>query len=238
MSHPRFLLDAPLTGPGQFLLGREESHHALNALRVHRGDIVVVFDGLGRHAEALVVETGKAGLKVQVDSVLEVARLPNRLTLATAIPKGKRWQMLIEKCTELGVDRIIPIQTARGVAKGEGDPAKWRRWIGEAAKQSRRAWLPEIGEPRSFRDLPAMAGSAGALLLLADPEGESPGTYREIIRGAPEAVVLVGPEGGFTPEEEEFCRDMGARGICLSPFVLRVETAAAAGCAIVRDLWL
>ncbi len=238
MSKPRFLLDTPLSGPGQFLLGREESHHALNALRVRRGDAVVVFDGQGRHAEALVVEAGKAGLKVQADQVQEEARLPNRLTLATAIPKGKRWQMLVEKCTELGVDRIIPLLAARGVAKGEGDPGKWRRWTVEAAKQSRRAWLPEVDEPRPLADITALARADGAWLGLADPKGESPGVYRDIIRGASEVVVLVGPEGGFTPEEEGLCRVAGARGMRLSPFVLRVETAAAAVCAIIRELWL
>lgn len=232
----RFLLDTPLVGPGEYSLNRQESHHAVNVLRLKEGEAIVVFDGLGNYAEAVIAHADKNGVRVRVDGVLAEKHLPLMLTLATAIPKGKRWQALIEKCTELGVDRIIPMLTERSVAKGEGDIEKWRRWVIEAAKQSRRARLPEILEPMRLADIPAFARSDKALLLLADPDGENPGVYRDLVNHVFEVVVMIGPEGGFSGREMEECMRAGARTIKLSQFTLRIETAAATVCAIVREV--
>jgi 16S rRNA (uracil1498-N3)-methyltransferase len=235
MSPPRFLLEAPLAAPGLYRLGRDESHHAVNVLRLRAGDGVIVFDGQGRRAEAAVSEANKNSLAVLVDAVTEEPRPPLALTLATAIPKGKRWQGLIEKCTELGVDRVLPLHTERSVAKGEGDAEKWRRWIIEAAKQSRRWWLPAVVEPVPFARVFALAREQGALLFVADARGESPYARRDELRAAKSVIVVVGPEGGLTDDELSECARQGAKAIRLSPFVLRVETAAAAACAILRE---
>lgn len=237
-NNPRFLLDEPLVQPGEYALGRQESHHAVNVLRLKDGEAVIVFDGLGNYADGLIVDADKNTVRIKVDGVLAENHLPLRLTLATAIPKGKRWQVLVEKCTELGVDRILPMLTERSVVKGEGDAEKWRRWVIEAAKQSRRARLPEITEPMRLPDVFALAKQDRALFLLADPQGESPGTYRDMLNHACEVVVMVGPEGGFSKRETEECLEHGARTIRLSPFTLRVETAAATVCAIIREVLL
>lgn len=235
MPQPRFLLEQELTGPGDYTLVPEDSRHAAMALRMTAGDVLVVFDGRGRYADAVVTGTDKTGVTVRVDGVYNEEHIPLRLTIATAIPKGKRWQMLVEKCTELGVDRIIPIVSERSVSRGEGDAGKWRRWAIEAAKQSRRAWIPEVMEPVGLMDVPAFAKDRQAMLLVADPAGESPAAYRGIMEHVRELVALIGPEGGFSREELEECKRAGARTICLSPFNLRVETAAGALCAIVRE---
>ena len=238
MPQPRFLLDDPITGPGSYALNRYESHHVTDVLRFRAGDVIIVFDGRGNHAEAAIEEAGRHGVRVRVDEVHREEHLPLALTLATAIPKGKRWQILVEKCTELGVDRIIPMLTERSVAKGEGDMEKWRRWVIEAAKQSRRSWVPEVCEPMPIAGIPDLARNENALLLLADASGDSPGAFRDVMQRAGRVVVMVGPEGGFTGQEVEECVRQGARTICLSPFVLRIETAAATVCAIVREALL
>lgn len=235
MSHARFLLDESMSSPGVYHLNREESHHAVNVLRLRPDDAVIVFDGRGHRAEALVADARKDRVSVRVDMVHTDPRLPLKLTIATAIPKGKRWQTLVEKCTELGVDAIIPILTERSVVKGEGDIGKWRRWMVEAAKQSRRSWIPEIVEPEPFAAVFEKAREREALLFVADGQGESPSAYREQLLRTPEAIALVGPEGGFTGEELAECARRGAKSICLSPFVLRIETAAATVCAILRE---
>ncbi len=234
MPHPRFLLEEPLNAPGLYRLGRDESHHAVNVLRLRAGDAAIVFDGRGRRAEARVAEAGKNALAVRVDAVIEEPPLPLRLTLATAIPKGKRWQGLVEKCTELGVDALVPLHTERSVAKGEGDAEKWRRWTIEAAKQSRRWRLPEIAEPVLFARVFELSRARNALLFVADAGGEPPSRYRDELSAAESVVAVVGPEGGLTDEECAECARHGARPVRLSPFVLRVETAAAAVCALLR----
>lgn len=236
MPQPRFLLEQELTGPGKYALGAEDSHHAAGVLRLGAGDAIVVFDGFGRYADAVIESADGKCVLVTVDGVYEEAHLPLKLTLATAIPKGKRWQILIEKCTELGVDCILPMLTERSVAKGEGDDGKWRRWIIEAAKQSRRSRLPEIGRPVRLADMPRIARERRAMLLAADPEGENPVAYRGMLEHAGEVVVMIGPEGGFERKELEECKRHGAKTIRLSPFNLRVETAAAAVCAIIRQI--
>lgn len=232
----RFLVEGRLGAPGEYALGRQESHHAVNVLRHGPGDAVIVFDGVGNYAEAAVVSADKNAVRVLVDSIRTEERLPLVLTIATAIPKGKRWQMLVEKCTELGVDDIMPVLCERSVAKGEGDVGKWRRWMLEAAKQSRRAWLPTIREPQPLARTLALAGEENALVFVADAGGESPRTYAEQLRNARKVVALIGPEGGFAEEEMAQCLAAGANPVCLSPFVLRVETAATIFCAMLREL--
>ncbi len=236
MPNPRFLLDNILLTPGEYVIGRQESHHAIGVLRLRPGDAVIVFDGAGHRAEAEILDASREGVVVRVDEVETEPHMPLRLTIATAIPKGKRWQILVEKYTELGVDAIVPVLSTRSVVKGEGDIGKWRRWIIEAAKQSRRAHLPEIFEPAKLPDVVATAKRDNAILLMADARGENPFAFRDLLDRTTAAVVLVGPEGGFTQEEYDECRRHGARGICLSPFTLRIETAAATVCAIIREM--
>ena len=236
MAQSRFLLDEPMTGPGEYVLGRQESHHAVNVLRCRCDDAIVVFDGRGNYAEAIITDAGRNAVRVRVDGVHREEHLPLTLTIASAIPKGKRWQLLVEKCTELGADRILPLLSERSVAKGEGDAEKWRRWAVEAAKQSRRAWIPEISEPMALAEILAVAKRENALLFVADAGGESPASFQGMPGHASRATVLIGPEGGFTAEEMAGVSAHGAKPIRLSPFILRIETAAAAACAVFREL--
>ena len=235
-AHPRFLLDKPLNAPGEYQLDRQESHHAFNVLRLRVGAEVIVFDGIGRYALAEISYSGKDSVRVRVDEIRTEARRPIHITIATCIPKGKRWQMLVEKCTELGVDRLIPMLSGRSVVKGEGDAGRWKRWAGEAAKQSRRAFIPEILEPMKLNDTLVLAKQDQDLVLLADADGESPRFYQVAIKDAGRVLVMIGPEGGFTDEEATACAEIGIAKIRLSPFVLRVETAAATACALIRDM--
>jgi 16S rRNA (uracil1498-N3)-methyltransferase len=156
------------------------------------------------------------------------------LTVATAVPKGKRWQQLVEKCTELGASRIRPVRFRQSVAEGGSDPAKWRRWAVEAAKQCGRAWLPEVPAPV---DLGAFLGEADAgVAYVCDPRGEPLLKFAAHMGVAEAVTVLVGPEAGLMPEEAELCREHGLAPLRLGPHVLRIETAAQAACAAVRAL--
>ncbi|MDR3210675.1 MAG: 16S rRNA (uracil(1498)-N(3))-methyltransferase [Planctomycetota bacterium] len=233
---PRFIVDGLLTGPGEYRLPPEEARHALRSLRLHNGDPLVVFDGAGNYANAIIASEDPGDLRVQVAEVKEELRRPVSISIATGIPKGKRWQILVEKCTELGVDRLYPTLTSRSVVRGEGDPGHWRRWAVEAAKQCRRASLPEILPPRELTPILAEAKEENFMLFLADPEGESPRSYQKEIMVAGRVLVFIGPEGGYSEEEIAFCLTNGVKKICLAPYVLRVETAAAAACTLIHDL--
>lgn len=233
---PRFLVDAPLNEPGEVVFNREESHHAATVLRLRMGDEVIIFDGAGNYGIGVIVNPDRKGVRVRIDAVQAEKRRPIHITIATGIPKGKRWQLLVEKCTELGVDRLVPMLSGRSVVKGDGDPGRWRRWAIEAAKQSRRAVIPEILEPVVLENTLALAARDKALPLLADPDGEVPRTYQAAIKEAGKVMVLVGPEGGFSDRELELFGREGVAKIRLSPFILRIETAAATACALIRDM--
>lgn len=232
----RFLVEQVLAGPGDYVLDRQESHHAVNVLRLRAGDEVVVFDGRGNYAVGVVARADKAATVVAVAEVNSELRRPIEITIGTGIPKGKRWQMLVEKCTELGVDRLIPTLSGRSVVKGEGDSSRWRRWAVEAAKQSRRAFVPEVFEPMKLDEVLAWAAREKVLPLLADMDGDTPRAFQERIKEAGRVMVLIGPEGGFTDAEIKLYDSAGVLKIRLSPFILRIETAAATACALIRDM--
>ena len=233
---PRFFVDKPLGQAGEYALDQAESRHAVKVLRCREGDGATLFDGLGGWAEARFVRADAAAAILSAGKPESEPPARPRLAIAAAIPKGKRWQTLGEKCAELGADRLFPLLSARSVAKGGGDPARWRRWSIEAAKQCLRARLPEISVPLELADLLELAGGGETRLFLADPEGAPPLEIRDSLANAEDAIFLIGPEGGFTEEETASCRRAGAVGIRLSPYILRVETAAAAALAVAGAL--
>ena len=228
MSERFFLTDAPRSG--RAVLAGDEARHLARVVRARIGDEVVVFDGHGTEWPARVVELGRDTVALEVGPPRSTppATRP-RVTLAVALPKGERQKWLVEKLTELGVDRLVPLVTERGVA--EATPAaleRLGRGVIEACKQCGRNTLMEIGAPTE----PAAACAAvpaGGSVILCDPRG--PSLAWESLRAVAAVVVLVGPEGGFTPEEIAAAAAAGAERAGLGPHVLRIETAAVAAAA-------
>ena len=154
------------------------------------------------------------------------------LTLATALPKGERLDWLVEKATELGVARLIPLVTERSVVDPRQSKLdRLRRTIIEASKQSRRNRLMVLEPPISWTDLVASPPAPGGQRLVAARHGLPPSRWPAQARGG-EILLAVGPEGGFTPAEEELASAAGWHPIRLATHVLRVETAGLAGAAI------
>jgi len=219
----------------------EEAHHIARVLRLRPGDDLVVFDGSGREADATIVEGdgGSSPLRVLVKEVREVNReIGVAITLAAAIPKGKRADFMIQKCAELGMRRFIPLDCARSVVhagtRAETKIRKWQRICDEASKQCGRNRVAEIAPPTTLTDVLGQA-RAHRLALIADP-GAAPGSLRAAVErheGKPDSVLyLVGPEGGFTPTEITEARKAGCEAVALAPAILRTETAAIAGVAM------
>lgn len=190
------------------ILDGPTEHHVRRVLRLRDGATVSVTDGVGRWRTCRLVG---AGLNADGDVVAEPAAL-SPVTVGVAMPKGERSDWLVQKCTEVGVDRIILLTAARSVVRWDDSRAgrhleRLRRIASEASLQARRVWFPRIEGPRS-----AVEVLPGA--VLAEPGG------RPLRRS--DDTVAVGPEGGWSPDE----LDMGGERVDLGPHVLRVETAA------------
>jgi 16S rRNA (uracil1498-N3)-methyltransferase len=223
----RFFVLSPILGRSVSLIGAE-AHHVTQVMRGKVGDSVVLFDGSGAEFTARIARVSRSVVELDVLSRQEVNReLPRELTLGVALPKGDRQRWLIEKAVELGVSRVVPLQTARGVAQPlEHVLERLRRAVVEASKQCGRNRLMEIAAPQTLREFLAAAPQA-ALRLLADPDPSAvsvgglhvPETCQTIL-------AAVGPEGGFTDQELQAAA--GWQRVNLGPRVLRIETAAIA----------
>ena len=221
----RFFLSMP-PRDGRAVLVGDEARHLARVMRCTVGDEVVVFDGSGTAWRARVASIGRDEVMLDMGEAVTASRLTRvPLTLAVALPKGERQKWLVEKLTELGVERLVPLATVRGVA--EATPAaveRLSRGVVEACKQCGRDGLMQIGGPKSVAEVVGGTGG-GAVLLVADRDGAP---LEEVATGASQVVALVGPEGGFTEEELATIEAAGGRRVSLGPHVLRVETAAIA----------
>jgi 16S rRNA (uracil1498-N3)-methyltransferase len=223
----RFYINSNLQ-PGLVSLGGPEAHHLAVVCRVRPGDQVCLFNGDGREYPAQVLEAGRKCVTLDVLRTETPEReLRFRLEVAAPLPRGDRAQFLIEKVTELGAARFVPLQTRRSVsAPREVRLDKLARYVIEASKQCGRNVLMEIGAPVDWEswcrrsDLPAVR-------RLAHPGGPPPATWTREPRGQA-VVVAVGPEGGFTDDEVAAASANGWKVVGLGPCILRVETAALA----------
>jgi 16S rRNA (uracil1498-N3)-methyltransferase len=228
------LFSSSRLNPGEVLrLAEAEDHHVRKVLRGRPGDRVEVVDGTGRLFVAELLGGSEA-------KILEERRTAGEdegeVVLYQAVPKGRHMDLVVEKATELGVSRIVPLSTERSVVRlseGDGKVRRWRRVAEAAARQSLRLRIPEVAEIVSFSEGVSEAGEAG--VLLHNGAGLPP--LEEVVPGS-EVGLFVGPEGGFSDEELMMARDAGFSLASLGPYRLRSETAgivaAARACAVVE----
>lgn len=219
-------------------LSEQESRHARLARRLSAGDEIVVFDGRGHEATGTIVAASRGSVEIAVNEVVVRGRPAPELTLAVAMPKGPRQDVLIEKCTELGVAAIQPLIAERSVAEvSDHKRDKWRRTTIEAAKQSGQCWLPELPAPASLADCLKRAGSFELVLAAMLPRDREPAPIADLIdrlRSSRTVLALIGPEGGWTPAEADAMIAAGAIPVSLGPNVLRIETAAIGMAAVLH----
>jgi len=210
-------------------LSADEAHHALHVLRLKVGDTVNVFDGRGHEAQCTIVEIAGDSVRLALLQQSSTPALPCRITLAQAIPK-KSMDLIVQKATELGVASIAPLVSERTLVKLDEDSKKMDRWREialESCKQCGNNWLPEIQPPQKARDfLGALPKSDLKLIASLQPDAEP---LKKILGNAanPKSVlILIGPEGDFTPAELGLAKSAGCLPVSLGPLVLRAETAA------------
>ena len=215
-------------------LSGPEAHHLTRVLRAGVGDEVEVFDGQGNLARGRIAEIGRDRVAIDVEARGEAPRpsLPE-VTLATAIPKGERIEWLVEKATELGVARLVPLRTARSVVDPRSTKLdRLRRRVIEACKQSGRNHLMALGDSISWEEL--IRSVDDPIRLVADPQG---GGF-EPMPPTSRVTIAIGPEGGLTAEELASALERGWNAVGLGPHVLRIETAAiAAAAAMIANAW-
>lgn len=231
---PRLHLPGLVSAPEAEVTIEGPALRHLRALRLRAGDQLVVFDGHGAERLVEVTALGPRGASVRVLDARIVAReSPLTLVLCPALLKGSKMDFVVEKATELGVQRIAPVVTRHGIGQ-RADVARWARLAAAAAMQSGRARVPQIDAPAPLATRLAEAWPGDRLLCWED---EASTRLSHQGAAASHVVVLIGPEGGFAADEVTLARTHGFVTIGFGPRILRAETAAIVAVALVQHRW-
>ncbi len=215
-------------------LSGAEAHHARNVLRLAPGARLTLFDGKGREAIADVTALGAGAVQLRLVQVTETPPLRCRITLAQAIPKGKNMDLIVQKAVEIGATEIFPLLSARTVIQLDPESAaqkqaKWQTVALEAAKQCGQNWLPRVHLPQpadEFFKLPSPGFDLRLIGSLQPGARHLKQVLAEQARRPASVLMMIGPEGDFTPAEIALARSHGCVPLTLGPIILRVETAA------------
>ena len=228
----RFFVDKEKINDGVIIIDGTDAHHIARSLRMAEGDRVIVCDGDGGEYGCTLSRIRDEECRCEIIERLDSgAESPVRITLCMAYPKGDKLEVVIQKAVELGVYKIIPFESSRCVKrpkaeKAEKQTARLSRIAEEAAKQCGRAIIPEVTHPRSYAQMLDAAEECDLALFCY--ENEDGLTVKDIIKGRekPKTVaVIVGSEGGFSPEEAEVAKQAGCLSVSLGNRILRCETA-------------
>lgn len=220
-------------------LAGEEGHHAAAVRRIRIGETVVLTDGNGRGIRGEVVAVDKRSLDVRVDELLRAPRPPVRWVVAQALAKGGHDDQAIDMMTQAGVAEVVPWQSARAIVRWTGDRAakgveKWRRTVREAAKQSRRLWVPAVHDVVDTAGLAMLVASVDAAYVLH--ESADRWLAGLDLPRAGSVLLVVGPEGGIAAEELDVLVAAGAVPVLVNDGVLRSSSAGIVGLAQAQAL--
>ncbi|QGV80696.1 16S rRNA (uracil(1498)-N(3))-methyltransferase [Streptomyces ficellus] len=234
MTAPVFLVDR-VTG-GTVTLDGPEGRHAVSVRRLRVGEDIVLTDGAGNGAYGTVAAVeGKDRLTVTVTEVRDEPAPSPRITVVQALPKGDRGELAVETMTETGVDAIVPWAASRCITQWKGDRglkalAKWRATAREAGKQSRRLRFPDVADAATTKQVARLLAAADFAAVLHE-EGAEPLATAEL-PSTGDIVLVVGPEGGVSPDESAAFAEAGAKPYRLGRTVLRTSTAGTAATAL------
>ena len=246
MRTTRGFVDIELATGQEVVLSEELASHLTRVLRLRSGDVVQLFNGDGREYRATLTSLERKRTLARIgEAVSPMAESPLRLTLAQGLCRGEKMDLVLQKATELGVHAIQPLATERTEVRLDAERetrrvGHWRQVIAAACEQSGRARLPGLGAPLSLPNWLVQMGAAtpaanaASIRLMLDPEGDV--SLRDL-PVATEAILAVGPEGGFSENEGALLQRMGFARLRLGPRVLRTETAGLAVIAALQSHW-
>jgi 16S rRNA (uracil1498-N3)-methyltransferase len=234
----RFYISPENWDPRGLALRGSEAHHAHNVLRMQAGDKLVLFNGEGRELTAEITNVADNEIRLQKLHESETAPLRCKIVLGQAIPKGKNMDLIMQKAVEIGAAEIAPIISDRTIVQLDSESAsqkqaKWQQIAIEAAKQCGQNWLPRVHAPKKLGEFFSASEPVFDLRLIGSLQPDAQ-QLKKILKiyssehgDRPRSVLmLVGPEGDFTPAELALARRHGCQPITLGPIILRVETAA------------
>jgi 16S rRNA (uracil1498-N3)-methyltransferase len=234
----RFYVSPENWDPVGLVLRGSEAHHARNVLRMQTGDKLVVFNGAGRELTAEITNVHDDEIQLRKLHESETAPVRCRIVLGQAIPKGKNMDLIVQKAVEIGAAAIAPIISDRTIVQLDSESVsqkqtKWQQIAIEAAKQSGQNWLPHVHAPKKLAEFFSTSDQAFDLRLIGSLQPDAQHLKRILENHSNEhgdrprnVLMLVGPEGDFTPAELALARRHGCQPITLGPIILRVETAA------------
>jgi 16S rRNA (uracil1498-N3)-methyltransferase len=232
---PVFLVDTSLLHPGRVVLDGPEGHHAADVRRLRVGEQVHLADGAGRVGHGSVAQVRRGLLEVDVDRVVVQPRPQPRLLVVQALVKQDAAEQAVTSMTEVGVDEIVPWAAQRSVVSWTGERTerglrRWQASATEAAKQSRRAWVPSVRTMQTTAEVTRLVVEADLALVLEVDGDHALATVELPEQGT--IVVVVGPEGGLTPRETAGFGEAGAVTAHLGPTVLRSATAGTVAASV------
>lgn len=239
----RFIVEAGLRAGCVAALGADDARHALRVLRLRAGDRVQLSDGVGALFEAVLERADDAGVYARVGDRLPSGEPGVRVTIYQGLPKADKLDLIVQKATELGAARVVPVKMERSVVRlDEKDGEKRRQRLSkiarEAAKQCGRACVTEVLAPVGFERALDMLSREDAALMPWENARED--GFKRAWSERPDAAsvgILIGPEGGISEAEASRAIKAGAMPVTLGPRILRTETAAIVCCALAMHLW-
>jgi 16S rRNA (uracil1498-N3)-methyltransferase len=239
---PRIFLPRPMEVGFLCDLREEDQTYIRSVLRLKKNDHLVVFDGQGHEYQAMIRQVKSNCTVVEILKKYCPQDKPIRITLFQALPKAGKLDFIIQKATELGVDRIVPFQSARSVSrltdeKKRQKESRWQKIAVEAARQCGRADVPMVSSCLDFKEMIGGENSRGLKIIFWEEEEKT--GLRDVLRhkkseSMEEMFVIVGPEGGFLKEEVDQAREAGFQSVSLGRQILRVETAVLAILSIIQ----
>lgn len=241
MRLPRVLLSAELQPGVERTLSPHAQGHLVRVLRLRAGATIAVFDGRGREALAEIIDPA-AGIVRIVEPRPAIPPAPVSIVLVQALARGEKMDLILQKATELGVARVLPVHTERSEVKLDEDRAgrrlaHWQGVLAGACEQCGRADLPQLDPPQSLGQA-LVTGDLPASRWFLDPDADTrpAAAIAELEGPTPSLLLAIGPEGGFGDRDRVALRAAGCRGLRLGPRVLRTETAGLAALAVFGTL--
>lgn len=227
---PKFFVNSDSINDHTITLEDENAKHIGNVLRSKIGDVITVCDGQGRDYECEITEITKKTVIAKITDIFTNDNEPDiKITLYQGLPKADKMELVIQKCIEIGIDRIVPVKTEHAVVKLDGKEEKklirWNKIAESAAKQCGRGKIPVVDSVMNFKDaINEAVNLDGAIIPYEKEKENSLKTFAKAFKGK-SIGIFIGPEGGFSEDEINFAIEKGVKSVTLGKRILRTETA-------------